>query len=49
LRTRLARYEIPTDIAIVDAIPRTPSGKADLGAVKRFFEVGREAAAQHVH
>jgi long-chain acyl-CoA synthetase len=37
LRTRLARYEIPTDIAIVDAIPRTPSGKADLGAVRRHF------------
>lgn len=37
LRTRLARYEIPTEIAIVDAIPRTPSGKADLGAVRRFF------------
>ena len=30
LRTRLARYEIPTDIAIVEQIPRTPSGKADL-------------------
>jgi long-chain acyl-CoA synthetase len=37
LRTRLARYEIPTDIAIVDEIPRTPSGKADLGAVREFF------------
>jgi long-chain acyl-CoA synthetase len=37
LRTRLARYEIPTDIAIVDQIPRTPSGKADLGAVRKFF------------
>ena len=37
LRTRLARYEIPTEIAIVDAIPRTPSGKADLGAVRLFF------------
>jgi acyl-coenzyme A synthetase/AMP-(fatty) acid ligase len=37
LRTRLARYEIPTDIAIVDQLPRTPSGKADLGAVKEFF------------
>jgi acyl-CoA synthetase (AMP-forming)/AMP-acid ligase II len=37
LRTRLARYEIPTDIAIVEAIPRTPSGKADLGAVSRHF------------
>ncbi|HEV7422678.1 MAG TPA: AMP-binding protein [Mycobacterium sp.] len=37
LRTRLARYEIPTDIAVVDAIPRTPSGKADLSAVRRHF------------
>jgi acyl-CoA synthetase (AMP-forming)/AMP-acid ligase II len=37
LRTRLARYEIPTDIAIVDEIPQTPSGKADLGAVREFF------------
>lgn len=37
LRGRLARYEIPTRIAIVDTIPRTPSGKADLGAVRRFF------------
>jgi acyl-CoA synthetase (AMP-forming)/AMP-acid ligase II len=37
LRARLARYEIPTDIAIVDHIPRTPSGKADLGAVRAFF------------
>ncbi|MBH0778002.1 AMP-binding protein [Nocardia sp. NEAU-351] len=39
LRTRLARYEIPTEIAIVEAIPRTPSGKADLTAVKRHFGV----------
>lgn len=37
LRTRLARYEIPTDIAIVDAIPRTPSGKADLNAVRKLI------------
>jgi long-chain acyl-CoA synthetase len=37
LRTRLARYEIPTKIAIVDAIPRTPSGKADLRAIRVFF------------
>jgi long-chain acyl-CoA synthetase len=37
LRTRVARYEIPTDVAIVDQIPRTPSGKADLGAVRQFF------------
>jgi len=37
LRTRLARYEIPTDIVIVEQIPRTPSGKPDLGEVRRFF------------
>jgi acyl-CoA synthetase (AMP-forming)/AMP-acid ligase II len=37
LRARLARYEVPADIAIVDQIPRTPSGKADLGAVREFF------------
>ncbi len=37
LRNRLARYEIPADIAIVDEIPRTPSGKADLSAVRAFF------------
>lgn len=37
LRTRLAGYEIPTDIAIVDTIPRTPSGKADLSAIRAFF------------
>ncbi|BBZ17650.1 class I adenylate-forming enzyme family protein [Mycolicibacterium gadium] len=38
LRTRLARYEIPTDIAIVEQIPRTPSGKADLTAVRGHFD-----------
>lgn len=37
LRNRLAPYEIPTDIAIVETIPRTPSGKADLSAVRRHF------------
>jgi acyl-CoA synthetase (AMP-forming)/AMP-acid ligase II len=46
LRTRLARYEIPTEIAIVTAIPRTPSGKPDLGAIRRFFS---EAAAHSDH
>jgi long-chain acyl-CoA synthetase len=33
----LARYEIPTDIAIVAELPRTPSGKPDLSAVRRYF------------
>jgi long-chain acyl-CoA synthetase len=37
LRMRLAGYEIPTDIAIVGAIPRTPSGKTDLSAIHTFF------------
>jgi acyl-CoA synthetase (AMP-forming)/AMP-acid ligase II len=46
LRMRLARYEIPTDIAIVDAIPRTPSGKADLSAIRHFF---RASAARSDH
>jgi acyl-coenzyme A synthetase/AMP-(fatty) acid ligase len=44
LRERLARYEIPTHIAIVDQIPRTPSGKADLGAVRAFFSLPVEHA-----
>jgi acyl-CoA synthetase (AMP-forming)/AMP-acid ligase II len=46
LRNRLARYEIPTEIAIVDAIPRTPSGKADLSEVRHFFS---ESAARRDH
>jgi long-chain acyl-CoA synthetase len=44
LRARLARYESPTNIAIVDRIPRTPSGKADLGAVRKFFSQPAEHA-----
>jgi len=47
LRTRLAGYEIPTDIAIVGAIPRTPSGKADLSAIRTFFNTVASAAATH--
>lgn len=37
LHGRLARYELPTDIAIVETIPRTPSGKPDLGEVREHF------------
>ncbi|WP_046319934.1 AMP-binding protein [Mycobacterium sp. UM_Kg1] len=44
LRERLARYEIPTEIAIVDALPRTPSGKADLGAVRELITMRSEHA-----
>lgn len=37
LRERLARYEIPTEIIVVETIPRTPSGKPDLSAVREAF------------
>jgi acyl-CoA synthetase (AMP-forming)/AMP-acid ligase II len=33
----LARYELPAEIRIIDALPRTPSGKADLTAVRALF------------
>nr|WP_046283995.1 AMP-binding protein [Mycobacterium sp. UM_NZ2] len=44
LRGRLAGYEIPTEIAIVDVIPRTPSGKADLGAVRDLIGMSSKHA-----
>lgn len=37
LRTRLSGYEIPTQISIVAEIPRTASGKPDLGAIRHYF------------
>ncbi|MFN8100413.1 MAG: AMP-binding protein [Mycobacterium sp.] len=37
LRTRLSRYEIPAEIVLADEIPRTPSGKPDLRAVREHF------------
>jgi acyl-CoA synthetase (AMP-forming)/AMP-acid ligase II len=43
LRNRLARYEIPTAIAIVDELPRTPSGKPDLSTVRRHFSDAQHA------
>lgn len=33
----LARYELPAEVRIVDALPRTPSGKVDLAAVRDLF------------
>jgi long-chain acyl-CoA synthetase len=48
LRTRLARYEVPTDIVIVDELPRTPSGKPDLGSIRNFFS-DTVSAAQSDH
>jgi long-chain acyl-CoA synthetase len=47
LRNRLARYEIPTEIAIVAELPRTPSGKPDLGAIRRQFREAHSAAREH--
>ncbi|MGX1811180.1 class I adenylate-forming enzyme family protein [Nocardia sp. NPDC055321] len=48
LGTRLARYEIPTEIVIVAAIPRTPSGKPDLRAVRaRLGITGAEDPVGH--
>jgi acyl-CoA synthetase (AMP-forming)/AMP-acid ligase II len=34
----LARYEIPVEVVVVDELPRTVSGKADLVAVRALFE-----------
>ena len=34
----LARYEVPVAITVVDALPRTASGKADLAAVRALFD-----------
>ncbi|MGW5382636.1 class I adenylate-forming enzyme family protein [Nocardia sp. NPDC003963] len=49
LRTRLARYEIPAEVAVVEAIPRTPSGKPDLRAVRSHFDdtAARSGPARH--
>jgi acyl-CoA synthetase (AMP-forming)/AMP-acid ligase II len=44
---QLARYEVPAEIAVVDAIPRTPSGKPDLSAVRRFFTDAVHASGEH--
>ena len=34
----LARYELPDELKLVDALPRTPSGKVDLAAVRELFD-----------
>ena len=34
---RLTRYELPAEVRIVDALPRTPVGKVDLTAVGALF------------
>jgi acyl-CoA synthetase (AMP-forming)/AMP-acid ligase II len=35
----LARYELPTELRVVDVLPRTPSGKVDLTAVRELLGV----------
>jgi long-chain acyl-CoA synthetase len=42
----LARYELPTEIRIVDALPRTASAKVDLAAVARLFQGDAVLAAE---
>jgi acyl-CoA synthetase (AMP-forming)/AMP-acid ligase II len=36
--TVLARYELPSELRLVATLPRTPSGKVDLAAVRALFE-----------
>jgi acyl-CoA synthetase (AMP-forming)/AMP-acid ligase II len=36
--TALARYELPTEIHVVDALPRTESGKVDLSSVHTLLD-----------
>jgi acyl-CoA synthetase (AMP-forming)/AMP-acid ligase II len=33
----LARYELPDELRLVEALPRTPAGKVDLAAVRELF------------
>jgi acyl-CoA synthetase (AMP-forming)/AMP-acid ligase II len=35
----LARYELPAELRVVDALPRTPAGKVDLAAVRELLGV----------
>lgn len=37
-RVRIAAYKVPEDIVFMDAIPLTPVGKVDRGALKRLAE-----------
>ena len=37
VRTRLSSYKLPRQIALVDRVPRTPTGKADYPSAKEMF------------
>ena len=40
---RLARYEVPTEFVVVGELPRTASGKVDLGAARELREPGSDS------
>jgi acyl-CoA synthetase (AMP-forming)/AMP-acid ligase II len=42
--TLLARYELPTEIRVVDTLPRTDSGKVDLAAVSALVDTAATGA-----
>jgi acyl-coenzyme A synthetase/AMP-(fatty) acid ligase len=37
LSSALAPYEVPVELRVVEELPRTPSGKVDLAAVREYF------------
>jgi 3-oxocholest-4-en-26-oate---CoA ligase len=44
-RTTIAGYKVPRELKLVDAIQRTPSGKADHRWAKQQFETERAAGS----
>jgi acyl-CoA synthetase (AMP-forming)/AMP-acid ligase II len=42
--TVLAGYEVPAEVRIVDALPRTDSAKVDLTAVRELFDAAQAGA-----
>ena len=38
LSNTLAPYEVPVELRVVEELPRTPSGKIDLAAVREYFD-----------
>ena len=40
---RLARYELPTRVILVDMLPRTPSAKVDLEAIRKMVAASGQA------
>lgn len=37
LTNTLAPYEVPVELRVVEELPRTPSGKVDLAAVREYL------------